>query len=104
MAAEDISDLMEQAYGLDRVLRARMFMCCVTGDHIMVMTGNQKSPSDKDHPDSHFFVPTVCGDCERRAGGNGGKSAHLELKESLLQSWDTYKVVSKYCGEVRIVT
>ncbi len=106
MAAGDIVEIMEQAFGENNILRARIFICCVTEDHIIVITGTQgRLPGESHYPQFDIILLTVCGRCHRQAEGSGGRGAYIGLSEDLVNSWRVCKALRKYCeGGVKIVT
>lgn len=95
----DLSDVMEYAFNWDRTTQSRMFICCVAGNEIMVMSDNRDmSRNDGCEPLSIAFVPTICGRCERLKAHVGGQSLRIPLGHTLVESWKTYRVVIKDFG------
>jgi len=88
-----------------------MFICCLSGPHVMVMTDDRRPPFDdsdrlNDEPSMNFLVLTVCGFCDRRSSAiDGSMRFNIHLNRPVVSGWGTYKAVSRYCGrEVRFVS
>ena len=97
---EGVSDVIARTFGWDSYVRGRLFLCCISGGEMMVLTDDRKGRGSEERIYRNVFVPTVCGWCEKDEGGPAtveGKGG-LELSTSLLKDWRVYKMVEAWCG------
>ena len=115
----NMSEVMEKRLNGDSIFRGRFFFCCISGEDVVVVTDNRRRFDEVEPVGySDTFIPTVCGrcrrDCTRRRArfldldeGERGTEPDfkIDLSLSLIQGWETYKAVQKYCeGDVTILS
>jgi len=75
----------------------RVFVCCMTHGEMVVLSQEQTEDERQRCYLDHFMV-TICGRCELRQGLGATRERRFSINQSILESWDLYKTVRRWCG------
>lgn len=104
MEVAGVPGMINRAFGGDFVTRGRVFLCCVTGEEVMVLTDGRRDGSGGAASFHNVLVPTVCGRCDKDREGKQRVGRGMELSRGLIKEWRVCKMVQAWCtGEVEVV-
>jgi hypothetical protein len=96
----DTSDEIERKFsGLGSTL-GRIFLSCVTGEHILMITDTRKNPKSGEPVYDNLFIPVVCGQCESvsfEEDSHQEKGRPVRLHHNLIRGWTVFSAVQKWC-------
>ena len=109
----ELSQVTKEKLGEVSSFRGRLFFCCVTRQDMMLLVDDRKTLKAAGY--SNLFIPTVCGECERRTAERKAARTfnfdevridatskydnETELVESLVEGWEAYKAVLRFCDD-----
>ena len=99
MEAQTIDEVIRKVFGGDSGVRGRLFITCVRGEHMLVVTDPRETP-DTDFPmQTNVYVPTVCKSCAGNNGGVSGIGSRFELSDRIIRRSGGYEAISRWCGD-----
>lgn len=92
--------------------RPRLFLCCITGKEMVVVTDGAKERVTKsEEAYINVFVPTICGRCQKRAAlppaslddidneNDIPQSVRIKLDDGWIRDWRMFKLAVDFCKE-----
>ena len=76
----------------------RVFVCCMTHGEMVVLSQEQTEEERQTRYLDHFMV-TICGRCELRQELDTNRERRFSINQGILESWDLYKTVRRWCGQ-----
>jgi hypothetical protein len=98
MEVASIPAVIERVFGGESFLRGRLFLCCVTGGEVMVMTDGRGDGRGGVPIYHNVLGPTVCGRCDKDGQGTRKAGWGMKLSAGLMEDWRVYKMVKAWCG------
>lgn len=101
MEARSLSEVVKHVLGGDRSIRGSIFVACLTGEEILVIT-NRKPQSRLPSPSyANIFILTICGNCVGSPGSERGAVGSFELDKALIHNSDAFVAARNCCdGEI----
>lgn len=79
----------------------RIFLACVTGEQMLMITGTPKNPRSGEPEYDNLFIPVVCGQCELfpfEDDCHKEKGRPARLHNNLFRGWVVFRAVQEWCG------
>ena len=95
-------DTIGQMFGVYSSTRGRVFICCVSGRHTVMITDVRKTSTSDEPRYTNLFVPARCGWCEGPTAPNehpGEAGKPLGLHSDVIRGWRVFKAIEGWCRD-----
>ena len=85
MECASVGEVVQKTFGGQGPPRGRLFVVCITQEHIMVVLDEREHPDPDFQTYTNVIVPTICGRCGGPPGSQMGTRGGFEISDDILQ-------------------